>query len=127
MMGIGVPVLLLSCQPQPAPEAPPAVEYLRSDATRSAGLPFSDAVRVGHMLYVSGQVGNIPGTLDLAPGGIGAETRQALENIQRILERHGSRGASPTSPWGASTLRRARRGPSSPEQIAKLRTPGLAG
>lgn len=90
MIGIGMLILLPSCQPQPAPQAPPSIEYLRSDATRAAGLPFSDAVRVGDMLYVSGQIGNVPGTSDLAPGGIGAETRQALENIKSILERHGS-------------------------------------
>ena len=53
-------------------------------------LPFSDAVRVGHMLYLSGKLGNIPGTRDLAPGGIAGETRQTLENIKASLEKHGS-------------------------------------
>lgn len=52
--------------------------------------PFSEAVRVGNMLYLSGMVGNIPGTLRLAEGGIGGETRQALENIKATLEKHGS-------------------------------------
>ena len=33
-------------------------------------LPFSDAVRVGNMLYLSGKIGNIPGTSELAEGGI---------------------------------------------------------
>jgi len=53
-------------------------------------LPFSDAVRVGNMLYLSGKIGNIPGTRDLAEGGIAGETRQALENIKASLEKHGS-------------------------------------
>ena len=53
-------------------------------------LPFSDAVRVGHMLYLSGKIGNIPGTRNLAEGGIQGETRQALENIKASLEKHGS-------------------------------------
>ncbi len=53
-------------------------------------LPFSDAVRVGHMLYLSGKIGNIPGTRNLADGGIQGETRQALENIQASLEKYGS-------------------------------------
>jgi reactive intermediate/imine deaminase len=53
-------------------------------------LPFSDAVRVGHMLYLSGKIGNIPGTPQLAEGGIAGETRQALENIKASLEKHGS-------------------------------------
>jgi len=53
-------------------------------------LPFSDAVRVGNMLYLSGKIGNIPGTRDLAEGGIAGETRQALENIKGSLEKYGS-------------------------------------
>ncbi len=89
-IGISALVALASCRPQPPPQPAPTVEYLTSEATSAAGLPFSDAVRVGHMLYVSGQVGNVPGTLERVPGGIGPETRQTLENIKRILERHGS-------------------------------------
>jgi len=53
-------------------------------------LPFSEAVRVGDMLYLSGKIGNIPGTRELAEGGIAGETRQALENIKATLEKHGS-------------------------------------
>ncbi|NQV85477.1 MAG: RidA family protein, partial [Woeseiaceae bacterium] len=43
-------------------------------------LPFSSAVRVGNTLYLSGNLGNIPGTLTLAAGGIEGETRQTMEN-----------------------------------------------
>ena len=53
-------------------------------------LPFSEAVRVGHILYLSGQIGIDPATSKLAPGGIAAETRQTLENIKASLEKHGS-------------------------------------
>ena len=53
-------------------------------------LPFSEAVRVGHMLYLSGQIGIDPSTSKLAEGGIAAETRQTLENIKVSLEKHGS-------------------------------------
>jgi reactive intermediate/imine deaminase len=53
-------------------------------------LPFSDAVRVGNMLYLSGKLGNIRGTRNLAEGGIAGETRQALENIKASLEKYGS-------------------------------------
>ena len=81
---------LASCRQDRASDDPPQVEYLTSAATSELGLPFSDAVRVGHMLYVSGQIGNVPGKLELVPGGIGEETKQALENIRSILERHGS-------------------------------------
>ncbi len=72
------------------PEPQPRIEYLSSAETRAAGLPFSEAVRVGDLIYVSGMLGTRPGTLELAPGGIREETRQALENIRDIVERAGS-------------------------------------
>ncbi|HTS89727.1 MAG TPA: Rid family detoxifying hydrolase [Gemmatimonadales bacterium] len=55
-----------------------------------AGLPFSPVIRAGNMLYLSGQIGNRIGTRELVAGGIGAETRQALENIRTVLEAAGS-------------------------------------
>ena len=63
------------------------VEYLTSEGRR--GLPFSEAVRVGRTLYLSGQIG-VDDSLKLVPGGIAAETRQTMENIKATLERHGS-------------------------------------
>src|SRR5947207_2370026 len=54
------------------------------------GLPFSSAVRVGNMLYLSGQIGNVPGTRQLADTGIAGQTRQALENIKAVLASAGS-------------------------------------
>ena len=54
------------------------------------GLPFSSAVRVGNMLYLSGQIGNVPGTRQLADTGIAGQTRQALENIRTVLASAGS-------------------------------------
>lgn len=52
--------------------------------------PFSDAVRLGDTLYLSGKLGTVPGTATLVEGGIQPETRQTLENIKASLERHGS-------------------------------------
>lgn len=66
------------------------VAYLASERAKSLNLPFSEAVRVGNMLYLSGQLGNLPGTMDLAAGGIEGQTRQVMTNIQRILEANGS-------------------------------------
>ena len=48
-------------------------------------LPFSTAVRVGSMLYLSGQLGIDATTGRLVPGGIEAETDQALKNIEQVL------------------------------------------
>jgi reactive intermediate/imine deaminase len=66
------------------------IEYLSSETSKELGLPFSDAVRVGNTLYLSGQVGNIPGEMTLAEGGLEAEARQALENMKSVLEANGS-------------------------------------
>ncbi|HXM00301.1 MAG TPA: Rid family hydrolase, partial [Rhizomicrobium sp.] len=65
------------------------IEFLSSHGTRAAGLPFSDAVRVGGVLYLSGALGSEPGTMRLVPGGIAAETRQTMTNIARVLEQSG--------------------------------------
>ena len=67
-----------------------ATEYLTSPQTKALNLPFSDAVRVGDLLILSGQLGNIPGTTELAPGGIEGQARQALDNVKAILEANGS-------------------------------------
>ncbi len=66
------------------------VEYLSAPGTEDLGLPFSAAVRVDDTLYLSGALGNIPGTLNLAEGGIQGETRQTMENIKSTLESFGS-------------------------------------
>ncbi|MEP6506704.1 MAG: RidA family protein [Gemmatimonadales bacterium] len=63
------------------------VEYYPFPTSNS--LPFSGAVRVGNILYVSGQMGT-DSALKIVPGGIIAETRQTLANMKAILERHGS-------------------------------------
>jgi 2-iminobutanoate/2-iminopropanoate deaminase len=63
------------------------VEYLTSEQMKD--LPFSEAVRVGKMLYLSGMIG-LESPMKVVPGGITAETRQAMENIKAALERYGS-------------------------------------
>ena len=65
-------------------------EYYSSAPLDGQPLPFSEAVRVGDTLYLSGQLGNLPGKRQLAPGGIGPETRQMMENIRAALERQGA-------------------------------------
>lgn len=62
------------------------VEYFSSNP--KAKLPFSEAVRVGNLLYLSGNIGDGPGG-KLVEGGIQAETRQTMDNIQRALAKHG--------------------------------------
>ena len=66
------------------------VEFITAPDTEEMNLPFSPAVRVGNTIYLSGNLGNIPGTLELAPGGIRGETRQTMENIKTAVELAGS-------------------------------------
>jgi reactive intermediate/imine deaminase len=65
------------------------LKFIRSRGSIDAGLPFSDAVRAGDVLYLSGALGNEPGTMKLVGGGIEAETRQIMQNIARTLEQNG--------------------------------------
>ena len=83
--GTATPVITLMQSSRPVEPV-----YLTSETTASMNLPFSDAVRVGHLLFLSGQIGNVSGTTELVPGGIQAEARQTMEKIKTILEANGS-------------------------------------
>ncbi|MCM2268887.1 MAG: Rid family hydrolase [Thermoanaerobaculia bacterium] len=48
-------------------------------------LPFSEAVRVGDVVFLSGQIGVVPGQRELVPGGLAAEAKQTMENIRATL------------------------------------------
>jgi len=61
------------------------LEFVNSDAAKASNLPFSQAVRAGGMLYLSGAIGNVPGKMELVPGGIAAESRAMMENIGAVL------------------------------------------
>jgi len=67
-----------------------AAEFLNPPGDAALGLPFSDGVRVGNMLILSGKLGTLPGTTQLVPGGIKAEAKQTMENIKTSLERYGA-------------------------------------
>lgn len=69
---------------------PPQAIHYPAAPLNGQPMPFSEAVRVGDLLFVAGQIGNQPGTRTLAPGGTAGEARQALENMKAVLERHGS-------------------------------------
>ena len=71
-------------------ESAPEVTFLSTPEHSALGFPFSEAVRIGNMLYLSGQIGTMPGTSAVVEGGIQAETHQIFENIKGVLERNGS-------------------------------------
>ncbi len=85
-------MLLATCASicvQSATAAEPAkVEFLNS-GKMAATLPFSEAVKVGDTLYLSGQIGAKPGETGLVPGGMKAEAAQVLANVRAVLETHG--------------------------------------
>jgi len=87
--GPGATLLLTFLMATAAQAGDGAVQFLDSGKVLPEGLPFSEAVRVGNTLYLSGQVGIQPGTLKLVPGGMEAEARQTLENIRTVLAAHG--------------------------------------
>ena len=65
--------------------AAPRVEFLARPGSPG---PFSEAVRVDNIVFLSGVLGT-DSTGRLVPGGIGPETQQALENVKSALARNG--------------------------------------
>jgi 2-iminobutanoate/2-iminopropanoate deaminase len=51
--------------------------------------PYSQAVRVGDMLFASGQVGLDPATGQIVAGGITEQTTRVLENVKAVLAKAG--------------------------------------
>lgn len=66
-----------------------SISLIHTDKAPAAVGPYSQATKTGNMLFVSGQLGIIPGEGKLADG-FEAQTRQALENLKAILEQGGS-------------------------------------
>ena len=52
--------------------------------------PYSQAVRVGDMLFLSGQLGIDPSTGDFVPGGVKEQTEQVFKNIEAVLKEAGA-------------------------------------
>ena len=52
--------------------------------------PYSQAVRTGNLIFVSGQIPLDPATGQLVRGDIGTQTQQVLENLAAVLEAAGS-------------------------------------
>lgn len=91
-------ILFVSCQEKTKEveiektieDTKPKIEFLASKIERRKKAPFSEAVRVGDILFLTGQLGFNNDSLKLAQGGIKAEAAQALENIKAVLEANGS-------------------------------------
>lgn len=64
------------------------VTFHASHEERKKDAPFSDAVQVGNLFFLAGQVGIDGATRKLVPGGIKPETRQVCQNIIEVLAQH---------------------------------------
>jgi len=81
-------ILLVACEISVDTETD--VEWLDAPGTEDMDLPFSSAVRVDNLLFLSGALGYDREKGALVEGGIQAETRKTLENISQTLETFGS-------------------------------------
>ena len=61
-----------------------------TDGAPQAIGPYSQAVRAGEFLFLSGQVALDPATMAIVPGGVEAETRQVLANLTAVLAAGGA-------------------------------------
>ncbi len=64
-------------------------EIIHTDKAPKAIGPYSQAVKAGNMLFVSGQVPFVPETMEIVEGDVKAQTAQSLKNVQAILEQAG--------------------------------------
>ncbi len=79
---------LFAVQPSGADQTS-SIEFYGSGKILPKNLPVSEAVRHGNTLFLSAQIGNLPGTFKLVPGGVKEEAKQAMKNIKTLVETHG--------------------------------------
>lgn len=64
-------------------------QAVRTDAAPAAIGPYSQAVSVPGTVYLSGQIGLDPSTGELVGGGVGAEARRVMANLEAVLRAAG--------------------------------------
>ncbi len=81
-------ILAVACAspPPPGPATGPHRQVIAPAGQVVAGLPFAPAVRTGNLIFLSGAIGNKPGTRDLVSADVGDQTRQALQNLRAVLQ-----------------------------------------
>jgi 2-iminobutanoate/2-iminopropanoate deaminase len=65
-------------------------DIVHTDKAPKAIGPYSQAIRTDSMIYTAGQTGLDPVSGELVEGGVEAQTRQVLTNLQNVLEAAGS-------------------------------------
>jgi reactive intermediate/imine deaminase len=66
-----------------------AREIIRTDRAPQAIGTYSQAVKVGTTVYLSGQIPLVPETMEMVEGGIEAEIRQVFDNLQAVAQAAG--------------------------------------
>ena len=64
-------------------------QVIHTDNAPKAIGPYSQAVKAGNMLFVSGQDPFVPETMEIVEGDVKAQTAQSLKNVQAILAEAG--------------------------------------
>jgi 2-iminobutanoate/2-iminopropanoate deaminase len=65
------------------------MQYIQTQNAPTAVGPYSQGVRTGALVFVSGQLGILPSTGRLVEGGLVAQARQALANVAAVLQAAG--------------------------------------
>ena len=84
LSSLGLSLLILGCVSQRADR-----EVISTKSAPAAIGPYSQAIRVGGTLYLSGQIAIDPDTGEMVGGGIEAQTHQVFKNIRSVLEAAG--------------------------------------
>jgi 2-iminobutanoate/2-iminopropanoate deaminase len=82
ILALAIGLIILSGQPGYAQE------HHAINLSNARGLPFSDGIVAGNTLYIAGQEGT-DDSGKLIAGGIAAETKAALENVQKVIKAAG--------------------------------------
>lgn len=65
-------------------------KIIATDKAPKAIGPYSQAIKAGDLVFVSGQIPLVPETMEIVAGGIKEQTRQVLNNLKAVLEAAGS-------------------------------------
>ncbi len=81
---VAIASCLVGCQQQVLDR-----DTISTDKAPAAIGPYSQAIRIGNRLYLSGQIGIDPATGQMVDGGIEGQTHQVLKNLSAVLESAG--------------------------------------
>ncbi len=80
--------LFLSVMFQSCANSSSEIKFHKSHEPSRANVPFSDVVETDNLLFLTGQIGKDHKAGKLAEGGIKAETKQVIKNIEDVLKHH---------------------------------------